>query len=120
MKLRLRKVRLNEVDIPAKPWPQSPSYTRISALMRLALMASVSAWTGDSYMLTGELRSQIDGSNVVRDDGAAGSTAQPDCGFRVTPPYAIVHAIPEFIWGMSVDFGGSPGVNILPNCGAKR
>ena len=51
--------------------------------------------------LNDEEKGQIDGSNVVRDDGAAGSTAQPGSGFRVTPPYAIVHAVPEFIWGMS-------------------
>jgi hypothetical protein len=54
--------------------------------------------------LNDEEKGQIDGSNVVRDDGAAGSTAQPGCGFGVTPPYAIVHAVPEFIWGMSGNF----------------
>ena len=43
-------------------------------------------------------------ANVVwdaEDDGNAGSTAQPACGFRGTPPSASVYAVPEFIWGMS-------------------
>jgi hypothetical protein len=44
---------------------------------------------------------QIAGSNVVRDRWNAGSTAQPTYGFPATPPSAIVHAVPEFIWGMS-------------------
>src|SRR5712692_6757658 len=38
---------------------------------------------------------------VVRDRWNAGSTAQPAYGFPGTPPSAIVHAVPEFIWGMS-------------------
>jgi hypothetical protein len=45
---------------------------------------------------------QIAGSDVVRDGWNAGSTAQPAYGFPGTPPSAIVHAVPEFIWGMSV------------------
>ncbi len=49
----------------------------------------------------GQKNGQIGESDIVRDDWNAGSTAQPACGFRGTPPYAIVHAIPEFIWGMS-------------------
>ncbi len=40
---------------------------------------------------------------VVRDGWNAGSTAQPAYGFPRTPPSAIVHAVPEFIWGMSVE-----------------
>jgi len=44
---------------------------------------------------------QIAGSNVVRDRWNAGSTAQPTYGFPATPPSAIVHAVPEFIWGIS-------------------
>ena len=35
------------------------------------------------------------------DDGNARSTAQPACGFRGAPPFAIVYAVPEFIWRMS-------------------
>jgi hypothetical protein len=41
------------------------------------------------------------GRTVVRDGRNAGSTAQPAYGFPGTPPSAIVHAVPEFIWGMS-------------------
>jgi hypothetical protein len=44
--------------------------------------------------------SQIAGSDVVRDDRNTGSTAQPAYGFPGTPPSAIVHVVPEFIWGM--------------------
>ena len=54
--------------------------------------------------LNDEEKGQISGSNVVwdaEDDGNAASTAQPACGFRGTPPSAIVYAVPEFIWGMS-------------------
>ena len=39
---------------------------------------------------------------VVRDGWTAGSTAQPTHGFPATPPSATVHAVPEFIWGISV------------------
>jgi hypothetical protein len=55
--------------------------------------------------LIDEEKGQIGRSNVVADtgdDGNAGSTAQPACGLRGTPPSAIVYAVPEFIWGMSV------------------
>ena len=45
--------------------------------------------------------SQIAGSDVVRDGRNTGSTAQPAYGFPGTPPSAIVHVVPEFIWGMS-------------------
>jgi len=51
-----------------------------------------------------EEKGQIGASNVVWDAGSngnAGSTAQPACGFRETPPPAIVYAVPKFIWGMS-------------------
>ena len=51
--------------------------------------------------LNAKKNGQIGESDVVRDDWNAGSTTQPACGFRGTRPYAIVHAIPEFIWGMS-------------------
>src|SRR6266516_3687081 len=37
------------------------------------------------------------------DRGNAGSTAQPTCGFPGTPPSAIVHTVPEFIWVMTVN-----------------
>ena len=60
--------------------------------------------TTGGVCLNDEENSQIGGSNVAwdaRDDGNAGSTAQPVCGFRGTPPSAIVYAVPEFIWGMS-------------------
>ena len=43
-------------------------------------------------------------ANVVwdaEDDGNAGSTAQPACGFQGTPLSAMVYVVPEFIWGMS-------------------
>jgi hypothetical protein len=40
--------------------------------------------------------------SVVRDGWNAGSTPQPAYGFPRTPPSAIVHAVPEFIWRMSV------------------
>jgi hypothetical protein len=36
------------------------------------------------------------------DDGNSGSNAQPACGFRGTPPSAIVYAASEFIWGISL------------------
>jgi hypothetical protein len=55
--------------------------------------------------LNDEEKRQIGGSNVVwyaRDDGNAGSTAQPAWSFRGTQPSAIVYAVPEIIWGMSV------------------
>jgi len=45
---------------------------------------------------------QIVGSDVVRDRWNAGSTAQPTYGFPGTPPSAIVYAVPQFIWGISV------------------
>ena len=35
-----------------------------------------------------------------------GALQQPACGFRGTPPSAIVYAVPEFIWGMSGKFDG--------------
>jgi hypothetical protein len=44
---------------------------------------------------------QITGSDVVRDRWNAGGTAQPTYGFPGNLPSAIVHAVPEFIWGMS-------------------
>ncbi len=44
---------------------------------------------------------QIARSDIFRDSWNAGSTAQAACGFPGTPP-AIVHAVLEFIWGMSV------------------
>jgi hypothetical protein len=44
---------------------------------------------------------QIARPDVVRDRRNAGNTAQPTYGFPATPPSAIVHAVPEFIWGMS-------------------
>ena len=50
-------------------------------------------------------KGQIGVSNVVwnvRDDGTAGSTAQLAYGLRGIAPFAIVHALPEFIWEMSV------------------
>jgi hypothetical protein len=59
--------------------------------------------------LDGEEKGQIGGSNVVweaGDDGNAGSTAQPACGFREPPPSAIVYAVPQFIGGMSGKLGG--------------
>ena len=34
--------------------------------------------------------------------GTPEATAQPTCGFPGTPPSAIVHTVPEFIWEMSV------------------
>ena len=34
-------------------------------------------------------------------NGNVGGTAHPACDFRGIPPAAIVHAVPEFIWGMS-------------------
>jgi len=33
--------------------------------------------------------------------GTPEATAQPTCGFPGTPPSAIVHTVPEFIWEMS-------------------
>jgi len=33
--------------------------------------------------------------------GNAGSTAQPTQGYRGITPSATVHAVPEFIWGIS-------------------
>ena len=33
--------------------------------------------------------------------GNAGSTAQPSHGYRGITPSATVHAVPEFIWGIS-------------------
>ena len=51
-------------------------------------------------------KGQIGGANVVwdaGDDGNAGGTAQPACGFWGTLPSATVYAVPEFIWGMSVE-----------------
>jgi hypothetical protein len=33
--------------------------------------------------------------------GTPEATAQPTCGFPETPPSAIVHTVPEFIWEMS-------------------
>jgi len=44
---------------------------------------------------------QIARLDIVRDGWNAGSTAQAARGFPGTPPSAIVHAFPEFIWGMS-------------------
>jgi hypothetical protein len=47
-----------------------------------------------------EEKGHIGGSDIVwnaGDDGNAGSTAQPACGVRGTPPSAIVDAVPEFI-----------------------
>lgn len=40
--------------------------------------------------------------DVVQDGRNAGSNAQPAYGFLVTPPSAIVLAVIEFIWGMSM------------------
>ena len=37
--------------------------------------------------------------------GTPEATAQPTCGFPGTPPSAIVHTVPEFIWEMSVKWG---------------
>jgi hypothetical protein len=45
---------------------------------------------------------RIAGSGVVRDPLKRRSIAQTAYGFPGTPPSAIVHAVPEFIWGMSV------------------
>ena len=39
---------------------------------------------------------------------AAGALRKTACGFRGTPPSAIVYAVPEFIWGMSVETKDEP------------
>jgi hypothetical protein len=57
-------------------------------------------YDGGGVCLNAEETGQIGGSNVVGDNGEAGSTAQPACGFRETPPSAIVYAVPEVMWGM--------------------
>jgi len=61
--------------------------------------------TTGGVCLNDKEKGQIGGSNVVgdaEDDGNAASTAQTASGLRGTPPSAIVRAVPEFIWGMSV------------------
>jgi hypothetical protein len=74
-------------------------------------------WRGGYVTTTGgvclndEGKGQIGGANVVwdaGDHGNAGGTAQPACGFWGTLPYAIVYAVPEFIWGMSDDIYFAP------------
>ena len=50
--------------------------------------------------MPGEMAGSRD-RTIVRDGWNAGSTAQAACGFPGTPPPAIVHAVSEFIWGMS-------------------
>jgi hypothetical protein len=52
-------------------------------------------------LLDARKNGQIAGSDVVRTVGTPEDTAQPTYGFPGTPPSAIVHAVPEFIWGMS-------------------
>jgi hypothetical protein len=52
-------------------------------------------------LLDARKNGQIAGSDVVRTAGTPEDTAQPTYGFPGTPPSAIVHAVPEFIWGMS-------------------
>jgi hypothetical protein len=77
--------------------------------------------------LNDEEKGQIGGSNVVWDGGSADSTAQPTCGFAGTPPFAIVHAVPGFIWEMSgkyifevlvdtthAEVRGTNGASIIP------
>ena len=62
--------------------------------------------TTEGVCLNDEEKHQIEESNVVwdaGDDGSDGSTAQSASGLRGTPPSAIVRAVPEFIWGMSVE-----------------
>jgi hypothetical protein len=51
---------------------------------------------------------QIAGSALVRAAGNAGSIAQPTHGYRGITPPATVHAVPEFIWGMSDVSGSHP------------
>ncbi len=57
--------------------------------------------TTEGVCLDAGRNGQIARSDIVRDGWNAGSTAQAACGFPGTPPSAIVHAVPEFIWGMS-------------------
>jgi len=57
--------------------------------------------TTEGVCLDAGRNSQIARSDIVRDGCNAGSTAPAACGFPDTPPLAIVHAVPEFIWGMS-------------------
>ena len=56
--------------------------------------------TTGGVCLNDEEKGQIGGSNVVRDGRKRREHWQPACGYRGTPPSAIVYAVPEFIWGM--------------------
>ena len=58
--------------------------------------------TTEGVCLDAGRNGQIARLDIVRDGWNAGSTAQAARGFPGTPPSAIVHAFPEFIWGMSV------------------
>src|SRR6266487_2467343 len=66
-------------------------------------------WRGGCVIMTEGVRldarknGQIAGSDVVRTAGTPEDTAQPTYGFPGTPPSAIVHAVQEFIWGMSAN-----------------
>ena len=66
--------------------------------------------TGGAYLNDREENGQIGRSNDVwdaGDDENAESTTQFTHGYRGTPPSAVVHAVPEFICGMSAYVGVS-------------
>jgi len=50
--------------------------------------------------------------------GTPEATAQPTCGFPGTPPSAIVHTVPEFIWEMSAKEAGALIFALFEHCGS--
>ena len=111
------------------------AYNLANFMRTLALPEAVKQWSLTSVR---EKLVKI-GAKVVRhgsyvvfqmaegDDGKASSTTQPAWSFRGTPPSAIVHAFPEFIWqyrlkagsrcgrgATAVDQANGPSLGFLP------